>query len=523
MKQLLAFFIIFATTLLNINSAHSEKRVALVIGNSEYTDATPLTNPLNDANDMSAALERLGFDVVKGIDLDFAGMRQTLKDFAAKLEGADTALFYYAGHAVQVNGENYIAPIDTVLEREADLPFETFTLNRIQSLMEENAKTLLMFLDACRDNPLSRRFVRSSRSVGTTRGLARPPSTSEGTYIAFSTQPGNVALDGDGRNSPFTKALLDNIEKPGIEIASLMTDVRRQVYDDTNKQQLPWTNSALLGHFYFNNQQEGIDADLDTSRDSDDSLKQFKIEETDWKTISKTNDPEKIKSFLKKYPDGNFAYIAGITLERLERAPTATETQQNNQNTQVFDEASQAKVKEFLRQEKAEQVEQSKTEIEVASLPQDNEEVKAEYVIVPNANGIAQIQTELNRVGCEAGAVDGKWGNRSRRALTNFGKHAKIEIASTDPDLSILDDIKKHQNRVCPLVCGPRYNNSGNQCVLKTCPSGQKLSTKGACYVPKKSTKTASATKRKSSNKPATKKPASSSNCFVFNGKRVCE
>ena len=215
------------------NSAFAEKRVALVIGNSSYAEAQPLKNPLNDATDIAGALKRLGFDVVLGLDLDYSGMRRTIGKFSGKLNDADVALFYYAGHALQVNGVNYLAPVDTALEQESDLDFETVSLELIQRQMTKNAKTLLVFLDACRDNPLTRRFVRITRSASTGNGLARPASSPEGEFIAFSTQPGNVALDGDGRNSPFTTALLNNIEKPGIEISSLMTSVRREVYDAT--------------------------------------------------------------------------------------------------------------------------------------------------------------------------------------------------------------------------------------------------------------------------------------------------
>ena len=232
--------------------AQAERRVALVIGNSAYQNVAPLKNPRNDATDIAETLKRLGFEVVEGFDLDSNGFRSKLRDFSSVADKADVALFYYAGHAMQVKGVNYLAPVDTALEREADLDFETIELDFILRQMERSASTILVFLDSCRDNPLTRRLVASSRSAGVGNGLARPQSSAQGLFIAFSTEPNKVALDGKGRNSPFTAALLKNIERPGIEISALMTDVRREVFDTTNKEQLPFTNSGLLGQFYFN-------------------------------------------------------------------------------------------------------------------------------------------------------------------------------------------------------------------------------------------------------------------------------
>ena len=209
----------FAIALLMISlSAHAwaERRVALVIGNSAYRHATQLANPKNDAIDMAKKLSSLGFDVVRGEDLDLAGMRGTVRDFIGKLDGADMALLFYAGHGVQVNGNNYMAPVDAQLTSYNDLDFEAMPMDLILSAMERTTKVNLVFLDACRDSPFSQNLARSmgTRSGGAGRGLARL-GTGIGTLIAFATQPGNVALDGEGRNSPFTTALLKASRHPG--------------------------------------------------------------------------------------------------------------------------------------------------------------------------------------------------------------------------------------------------------------------------------------------------------------------
>ena len=228
------------------------RRVALVIGNSAYEHASPLANPKNDANALAAALKRLDFEVVKGVDLKRSDFEKSVRDFARAIRGADTALLFYAGHGLQVGGRNYLAPVDARLSDEADLDFETLPLTTILKQMEREVKTSLVFLDACRDNPLARNLARSmgTRSASVGRGLARVDS-GIGTLIAFATEPGNVALDGSGGNSPFTQALLKHIETPGLDIAQMMRRVRSDVMRSTAQRQVPWNNSSLTGDFYF--------------------------------------------------------------------------------------------------------------------------------------------------------------------------------------------------------------------------------------------------------------------------------
>lgn len=235
-------------------SATTEKRVALVIGNGAYVNAATLTNPANDARLMSDRLKALGFQVITGIDVTKAAFDQKVREFAKTLTTADTAVLFYAGHGLQVAGVNYLLPIDAKLDSERDLHFEATPIDVILQQMEldrEN-KTNIVFLDACRDNPLSRSLARSmgTRSVGLGRGLAQTNS-GVGTFISYSTQPGNVALDGSEANSPFTTALAKYIGEVGRPITSVMTNVRKDVIATTGGKQVPWDNSALTGDFFF--------------------------------------------------------------------------------------------------------------------------------------------------------------------------------------------------------------------------------------------------------------------------------
>lgn len=231
-----------------------ERRVALVIGNGAYVNAPALANPRSDADLMATTLSGLGFEVIKGIDLDKTSLDQKIREFAHALTTADTAVFYYAGHGLQVSGENYLIPIDAKLDAERDLPFEAVRADIVlrQMELERESKTNIVFLDACRNNPLRRNLARSmgTRSVSLGPGLV-PVQSGVGTFVAFSTQPGNEALDGSGKNSPFTEALARHIKAAGRTLSGVMIEVRKDVLASTDGKQIPWDHSALTGEFYF--------------------------------------------------------------------------------------------------------------------------------------------------------------------------------------------------------------------------------------------------------------------------------
>lgn len=243
--------------------AFAAKRVALILGNSAYTHAPPLPNPVNDANDMAAKLQALDFTVSLAVDATKAETDTILREFSGALEGADVAIFFYAGHGLQVGGQNYLVPIDAKLAKERDLEFEAVRLDFVlkQMELEREDKTNVVFLDACRDNPLSRSLARTmgTRSASIGKGLAQVDA-GVGTFIAYSTQPGNVALDGSGKNSPFTAALVQRMTEPGKNLTSVMIDVRKDVIAATQGQQVPWDHSSLTGDFFFDPNAKPSDA-----------------------------------------------------------------------------------------------------------------------------------------------------------------------------------------------------------------------------------------------------------------------
>jgi tetratricopeptide (TPR) repeat protein len=231
------------------------KRVALVIGNGAYENANPLPNPTRDSAAIAASLKNLGFDVIEGNDLNLANMQGKLKDFAEKAASADVALFYYAGHGMQVGDKNYLIPTDAKLKEATAVDFELVDVNKsVLQYLGGDDKTGIIILDSCRDNPLSRSFSRSfgkTRSGTVAQGMAPMSADEGGLIIAFATAPGDVAEDGDGQNSPFTTALIKHMATPGIELEQMMKRVKKDVYLATNKRQQPWVNSGLRDEIFL--------------------------------------------------------------------------------------------------------------------------------------------------------------------------------------------------------------------------------------------------------------------------------
>ena len=304
-------------------AAFSEKRVALVIGNSAYQHVPRLANPKNDAADMAAKLEGLGFEVIHGEDLSLSAMRDTARKFISKLSDANLSLFFYAGHGLQVNGSNYMAPIDAKLASFNDLDFETMPMDLIVTAMERNTLVNLVFLDACRDNPLAENLARSmgSRSGAVGRGLAKL-GTGVGSLIAFATQPGNVALDGDGRNSPFTTALLKHLGTPGQDITRELVLVRRDVLEATGGKQVPWDNSSLTTEIILNPQILSDQTEVPEASATVQSNSEIAgmAEVTFWNSIKDSSDTAYFIAYLKQFPSGQFAEIARLKIGDIEKS-----------------------------------------------------------------------------------------------------------------------------------------------------------------------------------------------------------
>ncbi|QPC90721.1 caspase domain-containing protein [Mesorhizobium sp. INR15] len=252
MGRLVILVSAFLGLLLLSADAQPDRRVALVIGNGTYDEAGTLPNPVNDALDIADKLRAIGFEVIEGNDLGKRELERKIGEFSDALQGAGVGLFYYAGHGLQVEGRNFIVPVDARLDMPVKLQLEAVPIDEVLDIMEQQTKVSLVFLDACRNNPFARGLSRNaaSRSATALAGLAQFDST-RGSFIAFSTAPGAVAMDGTGRNSPFAAALLRHIAEPGQSINDMMIAVRRDVVSETRESQRPWEQGSLLERFEF--------------------------------------------------------------------------------------------------------------------------------------------------------------------------------------------------------------------------------------------------------------------------------
>ncbi|MEH2517846.1 putative caspase-like protein [Bradyrhizobium sp. AZCC 1610] len=305
--------------LFTAGAASAEKRVAFVVGNGAYKNVAPLPNPSVDAKAIAATLRNVGFEVVEGSNLTRDKMTERLLDFGKKAQGADVALFFYAGHGIAISGTNYLLPIDADIKSEMDVKLGA-AIN-IDLTLEQtmgDAKVKLVFLDACRDNPFAAKIKSNSatRSVNVQTGLAEMKS-GEGTLIAFATGPGQTALDGqEGGNSPFTRALLANLTQPGVEIQQAMTKVRAQVNEETSKGQLPWGHTNLIGSVYLN----GAPAPgaVAAAAPAAGASKASDVELEFWRSIKDSNKPEELNAYLSNYPNGQFRSLALSRIASLE-------------------------------------------------------------------------------------------------------------------------------------------------------------------------------------------------------------
>ncbi len=299
-------------------SKAQEKRVALVIGNSDYS-FSPLINPSNDAQDIAIALGKNNFEVVKVLDATHEQIDEAILTFGKKLSKADVGLFFYAGHGIQANGRNYIIPVDAVLNKQSDLKYRAVDVGRVLDEMAyANSGVNIVILDACRNNSLPRSF----RSAN--RGLAIVSDSPKGTFIAYSTAPGKVAADGSGRNSPYSSALIKALEHQQSSLEQVFKRVARNVEDETGGKQIPWFSSSVTGDFYFN-LNVTIEADS-KSNSTPEATSTDLIELKFWESIEKKPSIKKYQLYLNSYPHGHFSAIA-----KMEIMSTSASSKENKQ------------------------------------------------------------------------------------------------------------------------------------------------------------------------------------------------
>jgi hypothetical protein len=358
-----------AMQLLAVPAAATERRVALVIGNSGYSNAPVLPNTVNDARDMAASLRKVGFEVVDGVNLDKRGMDQAVTRFARLAQDADAAMFYYAGHGFQFNGENYLVPVEARVEDEISVQYETTRLNDVLTALNFSKGVKIMVLDACRNNPFVSQLAKrqATRGFAVGSGLA-PVARAQGMVIAYATQANDVAADGTGRNSPFTAALVREIDQPGLEVATMFRRVQKSVYDATNGRQTPELSLSLLGDFYLN--REETDSDV-------------------WRRVRVSDDPAALNAFIERYPTSFFTIDARTRLDLIERR--ATEAKERDLLAREFAERERALLERVERAEKVRQ--QAATDLarrqKEAAAPEPNAATRPQAPAAGNVRPVA--------------------------------------------------------------------------------------------------------------------------------------
>lgn len=296
------------------------RRVALVIGNGAYKEA-PLRNPTNDADDIASTLKSLGFEVIARKNAGQKEIKTAIREFGQRLRGAEAGLFFFAGHGLQVKGVNYLVPVASDIQSEADAEDQSVSLDYVMRTMEEGgAKFNIAILDACRNNPLTRSF----RSVS--RGLAQTQAAT-GTLIAYSTAPGSVASDGSGRNGVYTKHLVRSLKEVDGDILRVFQRVRTSVVQETNGTQTPWESISLVGDFFFNSrqtQQIGVPSMQATS--SVRVATPEEIEQEAWNVVRDSTNRRDFENYLDAYPAGRFAPLARMRVSSLERGAGSSPT-----------------------------------------------------------------------------------------------------------------------------------------------------------------------------------------------------
>ena len=319
----LAFIVVSIAVTLLSSAGYASERVALVIGNSKYQHTAMLRNPDNDAAAMAAALRNLDFDVIEAKDLDGEQFADVVSKFSRKLIGSKVALFYYAGHAMQFEQTNYLMPVDASLKNAFQLKREMIAMSDILDVMEAYAPMNLVFLDACRDNPLAdeltRTLVAQGRAVDQTRGLARISTKGRNTLVAFAAGPGHEARDGTGDHSPFTGSLLRHITTRDVEIETMLKRVTRDVLKETGNQQEPERLSRLTNEFYFNKSKT---VDLVDQNQQQSSVvppnSPFTPDALQWSLVKDTINASLLRSFIERYPHSLFRADAENRLREIE-------------------------------------------------------------------------------------------------------------------------------------------------------------------------------------------------------------
>ncbi|TIO49839.1 MAG: hypothetical protein E5X80_21140 [Mesorhizobium sp.] len=418
---LVSGFILFFLAAFGAQAAAPDaKRVALVIGNSKYVNAVPLPNPANDAQLIASTLRNAGFDVIEGVDQDNQGMHGLISRFTEESYNADLAVIFYAGHGMQVDGKNYLIPVDAELTSPAYLKTRTVQIDEFMAALPPDPAVGVIILDACRDNPLARTLAASlpkSRSLGA--GLAPVEAKADGVgtggvLIAYATDPGAIAFDGNGVDSPYSLALAKHLTEPGVEIQSALTRVRGEVTEATQGRQRPWHNASLGREVFLGKQAVEAapvaapvaDAAKTTAAPAPapvaSEAPSWEVEQRLWDEASKKNAIPFYEAYLEQFPNGRFATVAKLNIDQLKDPKTG-----NKQVAALDTNEASANAGSAVR-----------TSVGITDeMKQTPGTEQTEGAIGLDRNGRIDLQLRIEALGNELGQVDGNIGPKTRQAI----------------------------------------------------------------------------------------------------------
>jgi Caspase domain len=576
--------------------ALADKRVALIIGNSKYQNVNQLTNPANDAAMLADTFRKANFDTVMlRYDLTATKMRRALREFADKAHDATVAVLYFAGHGIEVDGNNYLIPVDAVLERDTDVYDEAIGLERVLVAVEPAKQLRLIILDACRDNPFAKTMKRTVASRGIGQGLAKVEPASPNTMIAFAAKAGFTAADGDGKDSPFAMALANHLTTPGLDLRKAFGFVRDDVLKATRNRQEPFTYGSLGGEdvalvpappkaapaadaneairrdyelaervgtreawdFFMATYPNGFYSKLAQAQRDKLAAEAARIAATEKaKAAAEENArlaAEQAKAIAEakaageaRVAAGNRKAIEDARLAEAERAKAAAQAKPDQEAKHVAEkrameaakaeaaaksaeeariaaetaaQARIAKAEEEARaaaeKAKAATAARAAEEARVAELTKELEEAKAAEAArakaaaqagpankhvakpigqlaavapsgsLPDARPPVDIPrlllTELRRVGCFTGSIDGNWNDAAQQSLARFNKYAGTTLDIKLASLDTLDLVRGKTERICPLICEHGYQAEGETCTKIICKAGFELNGDNEC------------------------------------------
>ena len=460
------------------SAAMADKRVALVIGNSNYLQVKALPNPTRDAAAVAALLRGAGFDSVEVQEnLSNTDMKRVIRDFFDRTRDSDVAVLYYAGHGMEVDGVNYLLPVDAALKRDIDVEDEAVSLDRVLKILEPARRLRLVILDACRDNPFTQSMRRTvaSRSIG--RGLARIEPTVTDTLIAFAAKAGSTADDGTGLHSPFTSALLKNLQTPGLDLRIAFGRVRDDVLAATNHRQEPFVYGSLGGQtvsLFPVEATKPAEPVVATPKPAPAPVDTEAVMRRDYELAAQVGTKDAWDSFLAVHTAGFYADLARA--QRAKLLAQNVKPMPTTANTPTVTAPPVTAPKPLSPGPRLTSVQPQQPAPAPSPAPGSTRVVVTDPQVT-----VRDIHVELKRLGCYRGELDNPWDETSRRALEAFNRHAGTRLDGRVASLDLLDVLRTKPAGICPLECQRGYRAQGDTCVKITCKRGYETNDNGDC------------------------------------------